>query len=85
MHWKRTDFIFSMLTIAIGITTAFASPPTSTAEAVGRIADRLVSKQLSSGVWPVQDAIGSGFFTGTMVAGLTDAYWMTRSEERRVG
>ena len=53
--------------------------PESTQEAVTAIADRLVEKQLvtGDGSWPVLNGVPQGWFTGTMAAGLADAYWMT--------
>ena len=51
--------------------------PESTQEAVIRVADRLVAEQLLSGVWPSRGAAPAGAFTGSMAAGLVDAYRMT--------
>ncbi len=51
--------------------------PGSTKQAVRRVADRLVDEQLPNGAWPAKGGVLSGGFTGTMAAGLADAYWMT--------
>ncbi len=84
MDKKQKNLKSVVLVIAVGLAVAMpaaASPPATTSEAVNRIADRLVEKQLKTGsdagAWPAQSPYLRGWFTGTMVAGLTEAYWMT--------
>jgi len=55
--------------------------PESTSVAVQRIASRLVAEQETSGAlsgaWGSKSGVTGGTFTGTMAAGLAEAYWLT--------
>ncbi len=84
MNRKRKDLKIVVLVIAVGLAVAMpaaASTPETTNAAVNRIADQLVENQIkegsNAGAWPAQSPYPRGWFTGTMVAGLTEAYWMT--------
>ena len=75
---KRVTFCFLLLILFMTGGPVWAAAPTSTAEAVDRIADRLALEQIptgpDTGAWPEQDSVYTGEFVGVMVAGLVDAY-----------
>jgi hypothetical protein len=72
-------FVLIMSTGAFALSNDHA--PNSTNQAVRRVADRLVAEQETSapleGAWGAKGGLSAGSFTGTMAAGLADAYWMT--------
>ena len=74
----RLGIVFALMAISAGV-FAVSNPfaPLSTSEAVREVANRLVATQEASGRWPAQGTVPAGTFTGTMAAGLAEAYWMT--------
>jgi hypothetical protein len=85
MFSSRIQLVFIIFVLVLFFANARAAinpnAPASTEEAVYRIADRLVEKQVKTGyytgVWPAIGGATAGSFAGTMAAGLADAYWMT--------
>jgi len=80
---KFAVVVMSMAALLLS-TGAFAlhpNAPESTSEALHRVANRLVATQIQTGsykgAWPSIGGVPVGTFTGTMAAGLADAYWMT--------
>jgi len=76
---KKGMLIISLMVCMVANVFALSNPyaPESTQVAVTGIADRLVDEQLGDGAWPDRGAVPSGWWTGTMAAGLVDAHWMT--------
>ncbi len=75
--------VFALMAIVSANAFALSNPnaPASTGGGVKRVADRLVAEQLTTGplngAWPAKGALPAGTFTGTMAAGLAEAYWLT--------
>ena len=71
----KTGMLIISLMVCMGATVfAVSNPyaPTSTLDAVVRIADQLEGLQRTDGAWPPRGAAGLGDWTGSMAAGLAE-------------